>query len=360
MCCPPIFRLVKSCSCVQKKIIIIKNNYAMRVLFLIQGWDVAASRYRVLQYLPYLKERGVEIQVDTYPRGTSEYVQLLKKVADYDVLFLQRKRFNPPFLQFLRGRAKGIVYDFDDAVMYRNSTAPSPYSRTRQRRFARIVRAADYVIAGNNFLKEQAARFTERVMVIPTSIDRDRYDAKDYREKKDRVTIGWIGDHGSIHYLDRMHPIFEELGKQYPHLELKIICDTFLAFKNIAVVKKLWSHEEEVADLKSLDIGVMPLVDDPWSWGKCGLKILQYYGVGVPAVCTPVGVNRDVVQNGVNGFWAMTDDEWVEKLSVLIEDSSLRQKMGLQGRALVRESYSIQGCAPTLYGVLDEVAQRGG
>lgn len=302
----------------------------------------------------------METDVDTYPKGIAAFTKLFKKVADYDVLFLQRKRFNPPFLQLLRRKAQGIVYDFDDAVMYRNSTAPSPYSRTRQKRFARIIRAADYVIAGNTFLKEQAAKFTERVMVIPTTIDRDRYDTKDYQKKRDTVTIGWIGDHGSIHYLDKMRPVFEKLGKRYHHVELKIICDTFLELKNITVIKKLWSHEDEVEDLKSLDIGVMPLVDDPWSWGKCGLKILQYYGVGVPVVCTPVGVNRDAVQNGVNGFWAVTDNEWIEKLSALIESPSLRQKMGLHGRKLVRASYSIQGCASKFYGVLDEVAQRGG
>jgi glycosyltransferase involved in cell wall biosynthesis len=331
----------------------------MQILFLIQGWDVAASRYRVLQYLPYLEKRGVKPHVATYPRGITEFTQLFRRVANYDVLFLQRKRFNPPFLQLLRRRAKGIVYDFDDAVMYRNSTAPSPYSRTRQKRFARIIKAADYVTAGNNFLKDQAAKFTDRVTVIPSAIDRERYSAKDYQEKKARVTIGWIGDHGSIHYLQRMRPVFDKLGRKYPDLELKIICDTFFDCKNIEVVKKSWSQKEEVEDLKSLDIGVMPLLDDPWSWGKCGLKILQYYGVGVPAVCTPVGVNRDVVQNGVNGFWAMTNDEWIEKLSALIEGPSLRHKMGLKGRELVRRSYSIQGCAPTLYGVLHEVAQQG-
>jgi glycosyltransferase involved in cell wall biosynthesis len=332
----------------------------VKVLFLIQGWDVAASRYRVLQYLPYLEKQGVAYQVTTYPKSRKEYAKLFRGFKDYNVIFLQRKRFNPPFLQVLRWLAKGIVYDFDDAVMYRNSTAPSPYSRTRQRRFARIIRAADYVIAGNTFLRDQAARFTERVTVIPTAIDRERYSAKDYRKRKKKTTIGWIGDHGSIHYLMKLRPIFEKLGEQYPYLELKIICDTFFDCKNIAVVKRRWSQEEEVEDLRSLDIGVMPLVDDPWSWGKCGLKILQYYGVGVPVVCTPVGVNRDVVQDGVNGFWAMTEDEWITKLSTLIGDYSLRQKMGVQGRELVRESYSIQGCAPKFYGVIDEVAHRGG
>lgn len=102
----------------------------------------------------------------------------------------------------------------------------------------------------------------------------------------------------------------------------------------------------------------MPLSDDPWSWGKCGLKILQYYGVGIPVVCTPVGVNRDVVQDGINGFWAMTDEEWIEKLSLLIEDHALRRKMGLRGREVVRESYSVQGCAPRFYKVLDEVIKK--
>lgn len=330
----------------------------MKVLFLVQGWQVAASRYRVLQYIPYLQERGVEAEVSTYPRGIWGYLNLLKKLWIYDVLFLQRKRLNPPFLQLVRHKAKGIVYDFDDAVMYHNSTASSPYSRTRQRRFARIIRAADHVIAGNTFLKDQAARYTERVTVIPTAIDRKRYRLKDYSERKEKVTIGWIGDHGSIHYLERMRSVFEELGKRYPHLELKIICDTFFDCAHIPVIKKRWSQEEEVEDLMGLDIGVMPLLDDPWSWGKCGLKILQYYGVGVPVVCTPVGVNRDVVQDGVNGFWAMTHEEWVERLSCLIEDPALRQRMGLLGRERVWEEYSVQACAPQLYRVLEEVAKK--
>jgi glycosyltransferase involved in cell wall biosynthesis len=331
----------------------------MKVLFLIQGWEVAASRYRVLQYIPYLTSKGIEAKVHLYPKTFKEIFQFFNDLSQYHIIFLQRKRFNQPLLGLFKRKAKRIIYDFDDAVMYRNSTAPSPYSRTRQRRFARIIKAADLVIAGNNFLKDQAARYTDRVTMIPTAIDRDKYSAKDYRTKKDTVTIGWIGDHGSIHYLAKMRHVFEELGKKYPNLELKIICDTFFDCEKIRIIKKMWNGKEEIADLQSLDIGVMPLVDDPWSMGKCGLKILQYYGVGVPTVCTPVGVNRDVVQDGVNGFWAMHDEEWVEKLSILIEDPSLRQKMGLRGREFVSKSYSLQGCAPRFYGALADVAQKG-
>jgi glycosyltransferase involved in cell wall biosynthesis len=330
----------------------------MRVLFLIQGYDRPSSRYRVLQYLPYLDGREVAYQVITYPRGLGSYIRLYRTAGTYDVIFLQRKRLLSPLLSFLRWRAKRIVYDFDDAVMYRSSNASSPYSATRERRFARTITAVDHVIAGNTFLQEQARRYTDQVTIIPTTIDMTRYTPKDYHKKSTKVTIGWIGSSSTLPYLDRVKGVFEALGKRYNGIELKIIGDSFFDCKNISVVKKKWNEEDEIEDLKSLDIGVMPLSDDPWSRGKCGLKILQYYGVGVPVVCTPVGINRDVVQDGVNGFWAMTHEEWIEKLSILIEDPPLRQKMGLSGRELVGASYSLQGCAPRFYGVLDGVAQK--
>lgn len=296
----------------------------------------------------------------TYPGDIAEYIQFFREVKDYDVIFLQRKRVNTPFLQILRRLARGIVYDFDDAVMYRNSYASSPYSTTRERRFARTVMSADHTIAGNTFLADQTRRYTNQVTVIPTAIDIKKYTPKNYTTENKKVTIGWIGSSSTLPYLADIKGVFETLGKRYKHIELEIICDTFFDCKNITVIKKMWNVEEDVEALKTLDIGVMPLTDDPWSRGKCGLKLLQYCGVGVPVVCTPIGVNRDVVQDGANGFWAVTAEEWIEKLSILIEDPSLRQKMGLHGRELVRESYSMQGCAPRLYGVLDEVAKRGG
>lgn len=328
----------------------------MKILFLIQGFEVAASRYRVLQYLPYLESKGIESTVSLYPRGIGQLLRFFRDLPGYDVLFLQRKRFQQPLLGLLRRKARRIVFDFDDAIMYHNSKAASPHSRTRRRRFAEMVKASDYVIAGNSFLQKQAEPFTNRVAVIPSPIDCTRYVVKDYAVRKEPVSIGWIGDHGSIHYLERIRPVFEDLGRKYPKVQLEIICDIFFDCDHIRVVKKMWSQESEIEALRNLDIGVMPLLDDPWSWGKCGLKILQYYGVGVPAVCTPVGVNRDVVQDSVNGFWAMTHEEWVRKLSMLIEDEELRRTMGIRGNELVTKSFSLQACAPRLEEILREAA----
>jgi glycosyltransferase involved in cell wall biosynthesis len=330
----------------------------MKVLFLIQGYSVAASRYRVLQYLPYLESNGVTATVSLYPRTLKANLQLFKNLPEYDIVFLQRKRFNQPRLGLLRRRANRIIYDFDDSVMYRNSKSKNPISQSRKQRFIQMIKASDFVIAGNDFLKNQVLPINANVETIPTSIDQERYGPKDYRIKKERVTLGWIGDHGSIHYLEKMRPIFERLGERYLHVELKIVCDTFFDGERIKVVKKPWTPEEEITDLQSFDIGVMPLVDDPWSWGKCGLKIIQYQGVGVPVVCTPVGVNQDLVEDGVNGFWATKPEEWEEKLSILIEDPNLREKMGKEGRKKVIENYTRQVCAPRLYSILTRVAEK--
>jgi glycosyltransferase involved in cell wall biosynthesis len=330
----------------------------MKVLFLIQGFSVAASRYRVLQYLPYLASRGVEAKVSVYPRSLKENIQFFKTLPQMDLLFLQRKRFNQPRLGLLRKRAKRIIYDFDDSVMYRNSKAKDPLSSTRRRRFVQMIKNSDFVIAGNEFLKGEVLPITTNVEVIPSAIDEERYHLKTYPVHQERVTLGWIGDHGSIHYLKKMKPLFERIGEKYSHVELKIVCDTFFDCARMKVIKKNWSSEDEVADLQGFDIGLMPLVDDPWSWGKCGLKIVQYQGVGVPVVCTPVGVNRDLVEDGTNGFYATTPDEWEEKLSLLIDHSRLRERMGREGRKRVLEKYTRQACAPRLFSILDRVAKE--
>src|SRR4030042_3661491 len=199
----------------------------MNVLFLIQGYSVAASRYRVLQYIPYLESCGVEAVVSPYPRTLKENIRFFGALSRYDIVFLQRKRFNQPRLGLLRRRAKRIIYDFDDAVMYRNSKSKDPVSSTRRRRFVQMIKNSDFVIAGNEFLKREVFPFNPNVEVIPTAIDQERYHLKTYPTQKERVTLGWIGDHGSIHYLEKMRPIFEKIGKRYSNTELKIVCDTF-------------------------------------------------------------------------------------------------------------------------------------
>lgn len=330
----------------------------MKVLFLIQGFTVAASRYRVLQYIPHLESKDVKTEINLYPRTLKENINFFKKIPHYDIIFLQRKRFNQPRLGLLRRRAKKIIYDFDDAVMYRNSKAKNPFSRTRRNRFVNMIKASDFVIAGNEFLRSEVLPHNKNVEVIPTPINHNKYQIKDFNLKKESVTIGWIGDHGSIHYLEKMRQIFDRIAMDHPEAELKIVCDTFFDCERMKVIKKDWDEKDEVLDLQSFDIGIMPLKDDPWSWGKCGLKIIQYQGVGLPVICTPVGINRDLVEDGINGFYAITNEDWVRKLSILIKDEELRKKMGEKGREKVLKNYTLDVCAHKLYSILNRVLEN--
>lgn len=319
----------------------------MKISFLIQGFNVAASRYRVVQYIPFFKSHNIYYDVREFPEGIRDWIEYLKSIKSSDTVFVQRKRLPLPVLLYMKHSGKKVVYDFDDAVMFRNSLAENPYSLRRGLSFRRMLKYTDMVIAGNNFLKKEAEKYHGNVKVLPTPIDGERYTQKEY-EKNAIVNIGWIGDHGSIHYMESYRDVWEELGKRYKNVMLTIICDTFIKTEYIKLNRVQWKYDTEVEELKKLDIGVMPLFNDLWSMGKCGYKIIQYMGVGIASVCTPVGINMDVVKDGVNGFWADTKKDWVEKLSILIENPDLRINMGKEGRKMVLEAYTVQACAPKL------------
>jgi len=102
----------------------------------------------------------------------------------------------------------------------------------------------------------------------------------------------------------------------------------------------------------------MPLPDNPWERGKCGFKLIQYMACGKPVVASPVGVNREIVVDGVNGFLASTPKEWVEALLRLKADPELRRAMGEKGRRMVEEKYCLQVTAPRLHRILLEAAGR--
>jgi glycosyltransferase involved in cell wall biosynthesis len=332
----------------------------MKVAFLIHSLEINSCRYRVLQYLPYLKKAGIDVSIHFYQRRWRDKLRFYNTLGHYDIFYIHRKLFPPLEFAYIRRKARKIIYDFDDAIMYRSSSSKNPYSLSRRIKFAYMMRRVDFISAGNNFLKSEVLPYNPHVEVIPTSIDLSRYTTKEPSRQKGPVIVGWLGSSSTLKYLKNLMPIFEKLYQRYPHFQLKIVCDQFLDSIKVPVIKKKWSSETEAADLKSFDIGVMPLRDDLWSRGKCGLKILQYFSAGVPAVCTPVGINRDIVQDKVNGYWAQNDKQWEDKLLTLIQNKALRRKMGLAGRKTVENRYTVEVNAPRFLGILKKIYGRNG
>ena len=217
------------------------------------------------------------------------------------------------------------------------------------------MKHVDFVVAGNQFLHSEVLPYNTNVEVIPTSVDLSHYSLKQSFHSEGPTMIGWLGSSSTSRYLKSLLPTFEKLYQEYPHFQLKMVCDQFLESGRVPMIKKRWSSEEEQSDLESFDIGIMPLSNDLWSQGKCGLKILQYYSVGIPVICTPVGVNRDLVEDGVNGFWARDEEEWKKSVMRLIKEEGLRKEMGMKGRMAVEKAYSLKVNAPRILDVLSRV-----
>jgi len=352
----------------------------MRVIFLTQTSELGpSSRYRVYQYLNFLKREGIHCKVS--PAISSEHfaevyfartlinklpyfgLAVLKRLANLftvresDIVFLQKEVVPQayPFIEeLIKKLNKKLVFDFDDAIFLVPPKRRSLlYNFRYKNSIPRILTISDYVIAGNEYLKWYASRFNRNVEVVPTSINTETYLVKK-KENKDRINIGWIGSKTTLFYLDQLKNVFTTLGKKYD-ICLNVIGIGDYIVNGVETVTRPWRLDTEVSDLQCLDIGVAPLVNDEWALGKCGCKVLQYMGVGIPAVASPVGINREIINDGVNGFLADSEEQWIEKLSRLIENEALREKLGSMGRKTVEDRYSVKVNAPKLLEILNRV-----
>ena len=330
----------------------------MRVIFLTHFSD-QGHRFRVEQYFPFLREHQIEPKWQPTSGTLKERLALYQELPSYDVVCIQRRLFSPYEFYYVRKRAKKILFDLDDAIMYRSSAFSMPYSISRWFKFRWMVRGSDVITVGNQFLREEVRKVNRKkeVVLIPTCVDTRLYPKKKRVSDSPEFILGWIGTKGNLAYLKKLEPVFKTLGEQFSHVRLKIVSSDFYDSPSLPVVKKPWRLEDENEDLISFDVGLMPLDDDLWSRGKCGLKIIQYLSVGVPVVCTPVGINRDIVQDGRNGFWATTPEEWVNRLTQLLLDPELRQKMGDFGIETVEQGYSLAVTSNKFLKVLENLTR---
>jgi len=256
-----------------------------------------------------------------------------------DIVFLQKEvlpQAYPLIEEFIKKLNRKLVFDFDDAIFLLPPKRRSLlYNFRYKNSIPRILRMSDYVIAGNEYLKRYALRFNGNVEVIPTSIDTEIYCVKE-KNKKDKINIGWIGSQSTVFYLDQLRNVFTALAKRY-NICLTVIGTGDYRVDGVEIVTRPWKLEREISDLRCFDIGVAPLNNDVWVLGKCGCKVIQYMGIGIPTVASSVGIHGKIINDGVNGFLADSDEEWIEKLSQLIENEALRERFGFMGRKTVED-----------------------
>jgi glycosyltransferase involved in cell wall biosynthesis len=225
-------------------------------------------------------------------------------------------------------------------------------SRKRLGRFRTIVRAAEAVIAGNSYLAEHATQAGARAAwVIPTCVDVRQYPLA--RHDREGVELVWVGSSITLRGLEGITPILNAIGDQVPGVRLKLVCDRYFQPGRLPVDECPWAEATEAAEIAAADIGISWVPDDPWSRGKCGLKVLQYMAAGLPVVTNPVGVHVEMVRPGETGFLATTEAEWVEAVRTLAADPDLRRRMGAAGRKLVEDRYSVEAGAALWLNLID-------
>lgn len=353
----------------------------MKVLLLSRYASLgASSRVRFFQYLPYLAEHGIEVEVspllsDGYLRALyrgernwreilSGYLgrfAVLPRAHRFDAVIVEKEVF--PFFPGIFERLFDFLdvpflADYDDAWFHRYDNHSNILVRTvLGRKIDGVMRHASVVTAGNDYLAERARLAGARcIVIIPTVVDTDRYRPVE-RKPNAELVVGWMGTPKTSHYLRPLLPVFDLLKRKFPVRFFAVGARTE-DFAGTVVETMPWSEANEVAMIGNFDVGIMPLDDTPWEEGKCGYKLIQYLACGVPVVASPVGVNCQIVKQGINGFLAKTAEEWEGYLAEMLRlGSEYRREMGLNGREDVIRHYSLHAQAPRFLETIKRMAR---
>ncbi len=346
-----------------------------------------SQRFRIEEFLPYLKQQGIEtdyawaltpddaktfysaaplpqkakvVALAGARRAMSVLPQVLSK--KYDVIFVQRESFflGGPWFEWLATRNAPMIYDFDDAIwVHQISASNKRFGFLKNvNKVPQLTERAHTVFAGNDYLANWARQYNGNVHVVPTTIDTEAY-VPGLSRKSGPVTIGWSGSTTTVEHFETAVPaLLKVKAKLGERVLFKVIGDAKYRHEALGIVGEPWAAATEVAELQKIDIGLMPLPDTEWARGKCGLKGLQYMALGIPTLMSPVGVNADIVKDGVNGFLPKNEAEWVTRLCELAESSELRARLGDAGRKTVVDDYSVTRWQDTYVKLITRAAKR--
>jgi glycosyltransferase involved in cell wall biosynthesis len=330
----------------------------VHVVALVESLDHVCCRYRIAAFRPALAAAGHRLEIQPLPHGAFARVGIGRGLQHADAVIVQRKLLPRWTIALLRQRVKRLIFDFDDAVWLRDSYASRGFDDPRRaNRFRALVRASDLIVAGNDYLAAEASRYTSanRVHVIPTCVEPVHYPLATHAQD-DACQLVWIGSASTLRGLDRFRNTLSAVGRAIPGIRLKLICDRFLQIPDLPIDECHWREESEGREIAAASIGITFTPDDPWSQGKCGLKVLQYQAAGLPVVANPVGVHPLMVRDGETGFLAASAEDWVRAVSRLAADPGLRQRLGANGRWQVEASYSVAAGAAAWVRALEQLS----
>jgi glycosyltransferase involved in cell wall biosynthesis len=344
---------------------------------------VPGQRFRIEQWAPLLRAENIDVTFTSFLspttmdvlyqaghhwekfRGTiggyARTLQAALRLEGFDVAYIYREAalLGRSWIERLIAARIPVIFDFDDAIYLGDvSPANSAFAWLKSGRKTHwLCRMSTAVVVGNFHLAEFARRYNPNVTIVPSSIDTVRYRPVTVRANGGRhpLVIGWMGSSTTQRYLEDFAPVLRRIAERYP-FELRVVSDRPPSLDGLPLRWRRWSAATEAAELADFDVGIMPLPDTPWTRGKCAMKALQYMGMAVPTVCSPVGVNRDLIRHGENGLLASSAEEWLDAVGDLFGDAALRLRLGEAGRRTVEGEYSAAVCASRFAAALRDAA----
>ena len=275
-----------------------------------------------------------------FPATVADRIPGVIKSHQYDVTFLQREMVST-LLTLERFTHRPRVLDVDDAVWL---------NRGVEKKFGALVQMCAGVICGNNFIAENVRQWNSELIVLPTGVDTVRYCPGNAKSDPKPV-IGWSGLGSGLKYLLGIEDALASVLNKHKRAVLRVVSDVRPSFRQIdssRVEYIPWSVENEVTTIQEMTVGIMPVDDSLWSRGKCSYKMLLYMACGVPVVVSPVGMNNEVLALGKVGFGPRSEQEWIDAISVLLDNPKNAARMGSTGRKTVEDHFSIDVLSPRL------------
>lgn len=322
------------------------------------------SGMSIIMHDPPMQRASLAFDTLRY-REFAKHFSLLMGIGKNEPIYLVRTVFQLDFVLliiffriFLRRK---VIFDFDDAIYVKD------FCHYRSRWLTRFSSA---VVVGNEHLRKWAMIRNPRVYIIPTAIPFDVYKqyARSALPASSPLVIGWSG-HAINHVknLRLLVPVFRELllkqisfkfiligGMEYEPMQ-ELFAD--LKGLDITIIDSIeWTDPKNIARLiQTFDIGVMPLVKDPNTEGKCALKAIEYMACAVPAIVSPVGANISLVENEIDGWHAETTKDWVSVITHIVNNPTSLSEIGIKAQKKVERYYTYDAIIPKMKQIIESV-----
>lgn len=311
------------------------------------GYEVTVKPFmsEKLQSIVY-KEGHYATKIIETLKGYLQRTALLFSLQNYDLVycFLWVTPFGLPlFEKLFCFFSKKVIYDIDDLV-YTKSTASKWYIRLLKgySKPIYLMRKAHHVITCTPYLDKFAQQYNPHTTDISSTVDTQlRYIPINAYNNNKNLVIGWSGSHSTVRHLLTIENVLKKIQNKYPNVIIRAMGGTGIKVEGLVIESLAWREDIEISTLQTYDIGIYPLPDEEWVYGKSGLKAIQYMALGIPTVATAIGTNFRVIEDGISGFLVTSEEEWIQRLSQLIENPDLRRQIGKKAREKIVNEFSI-------------------